>query len=125
MLRMPWGKYKGRPLTEVPAGYLAWVLEECDNVRGEFRRALELELIARLGLEVRPAGAFRAPAPPRPPANWSEIVRRWHREMALEFHPDRGGSNEACQALNAAHDRLQELLDEADDVLDDEDEDEF
>ena len=123
-MKMPWGKYKGRPLSEVPAGYLAWTLEECDNVRGEFRRALELELIDRLGLEVRPAGPYRAPAPPRPPANWPDVVRRWHREMVLEFHPDRGGSTEACQVLNAAHDRLQELLNEdEEDVLDDDEDD--
>ena len=40
----------------------------------------------------------------------ADVVRTWHREMVLKFHPDRGGSNEAMQAINTAHDRLKELV---------------
>ena len=25
---MPWGKHKGTPMSDVPAGYLAWLLEQ-------------------------------------------------------------------------------------------------
>jgi len=31
-VRMPWGKYKGRPVADLPGSYLAWELEECDKV---------------------------------------------------------------------------------------------
>jgi hypothetical protein len=30
--------------------------------------------------------------------------------MVLRFHPDRGGSTEAMQALNQAADRLREII---------------
>jgi curved DNA-binding protein CbpA len=38
-----------------------------------------------------------------------DLIGRWYREMSLRFHPDRGGSDEAMQAINHAHDRLKEL----------------
>jgi hypothetical protein len=119
---MPWGKYRGQPLNRVPAGYLAWTLETCDNVQGEFRRALEQELVARLGLEVKQPRPAPFAVRPQPPPNWNDLVRQWHREMVLQFHPDRGGSTAACQALNIGYERLQGLLGEDDDVLDDEEE---
>jgi hypothetical protein len=106
---MPWGKHKGLDLCQVPAGYLAWALEECD-LNPWLRQAIARELVNRLGLEIAPPRP-PPPPPPRsvPPDCWPDLLRRWHREMALQFHPDRGGSHEACRALNAAHDRLQEL----------------
>ena len=48
--------------------------------------------------------AERAAAP-----DWSRIIRQWLHEMALEFHPDRGGHVEAMKAINIAADRLKEL----------------
>jgi hypothetical protein len=77
---MPWGKYKGRHLAEVPCGYIAWVLESCGNVGGEFRRALEREPIDRLGIDVRPSGPFRAPAP--------KPKKKPRRPQAIDFFPD-------------------------------------
>jgi len=28
---MPWGKYKGKDLEEVPSGYLKWLAENCED----------------------------------------------------------------------------------------------
>jgi curved DNA-binding protein CbpA len=33
-------------------------------------------------------------------------IRRVYRELALIYHPDRGGSNEAMQAINEFYERL-------------------
>jgi hypothetical protein len=30
-IRMPWGKFKGTPMNEVPKGYLVWLVENSDN----------------------------------------------------------------------------------------------
>ena len=37
-------------------------------------------------------------------------VRMLFRNLALKYHPDRGGSQDAMQALNELHDQVQELL---------------
>lgn len=43
---MPWGKHVGKPLHEVPAGYLRYVLDECDgaskNLRTSIQKVLDL-----------------------------------------------------------------------------------
>lgn len=38
------------------------------------------------------------------------IVSKWYREMAMKFHPDRGGHHEAMVAINFAYERLKEML---------------
>jgi hypothetical protein len=48
--------------------------------------------------------------PPTPPANWSDVVKRWFRQMSLDYHPDRGGSHEAQKVINEGYPRLQELM---------------
>jgi hypothetical protein len=42
--------------------------------------------------------------------NLPAAITAWHREMSLAFHPDRGGSTQAMQALNAGVDRLRQML---------------
>jgi curved DNA-binding protein CbpA len=37
------------------------------------------------------------------------MIRQWYRGLVLDFHPDRGGSHEAMQAINEAHERLRKL----------------
>jgi hypothetical protein len=38
------------------------------------------------------------------------IIRDWYHRLALRFHPDRGGTNEAMQIVNYAHDELRRLI---------------
>jgi hypothetical protein len=44
---------------------------------------------------------------------WQPIIRQWHHEMSLLFHPDRGGTCEAMQAVNAGADKLRKLFAQA------------
>ncbi len=30
-MKMPWGKYKGKDLEDIPSPYIKWLSEECDN----------------------------------------------------------------------------------------------
>src|SRR5262245_24462951 len=98
-MRMPFGKYRGWPLEEVPDGYLAWVLDHCSNAGPTLRTAIR----QRLGLEPAP---FRAPGG----QDWPRVLQTWYHHLALDFHPDRGGSTEAMQAVNEAYDRLLAVL---------------
>jgi hypothetical protein len=44
------------------------------------------------------------------PVDWPARISRWYRQLCLDFHPDRGGSKEAMQAINEAHERLKKAL---------------
>jgi hypothetical protein len=94
-LRMPFGRHKGKFLDEIPASYLRWVLRECDNITPGLRRAIE----AAIDYE-----EF-TPEPPRP-GDLAGVVRDWYRDLALTYHPDKGGSVAAMQVVNECHERL-------------------
>lgn len=108
MVRMPFGKHKGELLEDVPTDYLRWVLRTCTRLAFGLRLAIHQELAAR-----PPEQSYtQAGSPTRPgmPVDWPDVLRRWHRQLCLDFHPDRGGSTEAMQAINAAYDRLRKMV---------------
>jgi uncharacterized protein (DUF3820 family) len=41
---MPFGKYRGKTVGEVPPRYLRWVLENCSNAPFNLRRAMQIVL---------------------------------------------------------------------------------
>jgi hypothetical protein len=104
---MDFGKHCGRRVSEVPTSYLRWVIREATEISPWLRRCIQDEVARRDG------GRHDTPQPPPRQSgamvNIGEVVRQWWREMALRYHPDRGGSTEVMQALNNAHQRLREL----------------
>lgn len=94
-IRMPWGKYRGCSLANVPTSYLCWVLEECDNLDPYLRRGVLSAIADRLGLTCG--------EPTRPPcARCSRLAQEWqtiYSRLARAIHPDRGGSTPAMQFL--------------------------
>lgn len=46
---MPWGKYKGKTIEEIPSGYLKW-LEDSANCDDELKEAAQSELEFRTKL---------------------------------------------------------------------------
>lgn len=91
---MPFGKYRGRPLRDIPESYLRWVLQHCDaaspSLLSEIRQILN----------------------PPTMAISSDVVGQWYRKMSLEYHPDRHGGNGAgMKVVNRCRDVLVEMLD--------------
>ena len=98
-MRMPWGKYRGRELSQTPDSYLLWVLDHCDYISPTLKNAIEEQLNLK-NSHVHP------PAPPP----WTSLLQGWYRQLALDFHPDRGGTNEEMRAITEAYSRLKKLL---------------
>ena len=114
--RMNFGKHRGKLLGDVPSSYLIWVLKEAECVEPWLREEIIQELQARgyrrKGCPDPEPDCGPSSAGPRaqPPADWSTIIRRWHRDLVLQHHPDRGGDVKVMQALNDACDRLKQLV---------------
>lgn len=91
---LSYGKYRGKALQEVPREYLEWLLASSR----ETVAAVEAELERRDLLEMADA-------------SWAErIIRTGFRALALQHHPDQGGTaGEMCELL-AANEQLNELL---------------
>jgi hypothetical protein len=106
---MPFGKHRGQPLTDIPTSYLAWAVRTCDL--SEWLREAVVAELKRRGVR---CGDPASDAPPAAaPVKWDGLVSRWYRELTLKWHPDKGGTKEAMQAVNDAHDGLRKMLQEA------------
>lgn len=73
---MPFGRYRGRSVTELDDDYLDWLLTRCDNVSGDLRAALEAE-------EARRNGAHGQGLPVKPPLRQTSIAHPQQPEMSL------------------------------------------
>ncbi len=98
-MEMPFGKYRDQELADIPTGYLQWLLTR--ELWPDLREAVADEL------ELRKSGFTRqAKQPPAPVLD----VADWYRKLSLQFHPDRGGSKEAMQAIHRAKELLEQML---------------
>lgn len=106
-MQMPWGKFRGQDLAQIPLDYIVWALEHAASVEPRLRTALVDEVGKRLGL-VRPS-------PPRTerPTNEGTVAAvfdRWFRAAVMRFHPDRGGDPQLMAALNNLRDEFRDVV---------------
>jgi hypothetical protein len=89
---MPWGKYKGKWLREIPGSNLFWLLESCEGLSATLRSDIEQELSNRLPRPMPRAAITRV--------DKQDFVLAWCKRAALACHPDRGGSTSAMKLVN-------------------------
>jgi hypothetical protein len=93
---MPFGRYRGRDLEQLPEGYIDWLLTI--SLRPYLRLALEAERRRRLG-------RWASPPPPRGAPRRrvvEELVGAGRRSLTRKYHPDVGGGHEQMVELNHA-----------------------
>ena len=98
-MKMPFGRYEGLELDELPADYLAW-LRSRDNMRErEWRARQEVDAGSRaVVLSAEVAAVAEA------------LVSAGYRSLAHQHHPDHGGDGEAMALVNAAVAALRQWL---------------
>lgn len=96
-MRMPFGKFRGEPVRDLPEWYLRWCLDNVklsDQLREEMREA-----VARFS----PDAALREALEVQ--------LKAWYRRMTQRHHPDHGGSDAAQAIINDCYESLRELID--------------
>lgn len=110
MVRMPFGKFKGCLLEEIRRDYLQWLLG-LNDLDAWLRHAVKAELSHRPASRARrsrPDDAAGRSHPP--PVDWLAILGQVRRRLALQHHPDRGGSIERMAGINLAIDAVESEL---------------
>ena len=115
-VRMEFGKHKGTLVTNLPTGYLNWLLNWMDSEASNWMSHSRTRLFDELDYEYlrrerRPTRAavkrFAVSAASR--SLLPEFIKSGYRVMALKHHPDKGGSDAAMIALKALKDALEKL----------------
>lgn len=100
-MKMPFGKWKGCELSELPDSYLKWLstLELYESLRCE----VDEEIQSRLTRD-HTRRAFGLPAPGKhvDRGGVEEIIGAGLRTLAKKHHPDLGGDPEAMKRINLA-----------------------
>jgi hypothetical protein len=130
---MPFGKYGGHRLEDIPLGYLVWsrdtidwdhrdialgdaIREEIKRRRDRLRQEQDEQDQAWREQRAEQERAWREARErawqfTQPLSGTDEIVKTWYRQLSLDFHPDRRkGSHEAMLAINEAYERLRKVL---------------
>ena len=99
MTSMPFGRYRGELLCDLPDDYLDWLLG-LDDLREPLRTRVAAEAARRARASERPiAGPVDGDVA-------VAIVEAGRRALALRHHPDRGGDTRVMQAINSTADKL-------------------
>ena len=87
---MPFGKFKGVNIIDIPTNYLCYAIEEFE-LPGELRQTLKLEVFNRLDLNSLDIHV-----------NYEALVdfKNIYRKLSVKYHPDRGGSEIEMKVLN-------------------------
>lgn len=92
---MPFGKYKGEFIEEIPSNYLIYSLENFD-VPTDLKDVIKFEICKRLDLDADIS-------------IFMDDVRSIYKKLCKKHHPDVGGSNQAMQAINEFNNELKKL----------------
>jgi len=103
---MPFGKYSGLRLDQVPTPYLLW-LNSLDDLREPLLSAVAEELDCR---ELDSDQSEVEAVPPEVLMVAESIIKVGLRHLALKNHPDAGGDPEAMKQINLAAQFLRSQL---------------
>ena len=116
-ISMPFGKYRGQLLSELPLDYLEWVLRIAtaswlrEAVLAEHRARTQSSSSSSHGGDGHEDGGHHHQHDPRAETSSApdlhELVARTRRRLATKYHPDAGGGNaDLMKGVNLMADAL-------------------
>jgi hypothetical protein len=106
-MKMPFGKYEGYDVREIPRNYLDWCLNNIGDLSPRLREAMEDALAGR-SRSARQRSPIKVIEKVRD--QFRTAVKTWYRHASRKHHPDHGGSNERMAVINEARDELLEAV---------------
>lgn len=104
-MKMPFGKYRGVLLADLPDDYLAWLFTKLE-LREPLRTQVGAEYHARFS---RRTSTATQPLP-EVITMAEELVSAGFRKLANQHHPDHGGDHKTMVLVNNAADFLRQSL---------------
>lgn len=104
-MRMPFGKYQGVLIADLPDDYLSWLFTKLE-LREPLRTKVGTEYHARFSRRTSTA----TPPLPEVITMAEELVSAGYRKLAHRHHPDHGGDHAAMVLVNNAADYLRTRL---------------
>jgi hypothetical protein len=105
---MPFGRYRGALLDQLPDDYLAWLLT-LDDLREPLRSAVAREANRRRTHEWRHETSARLACCPAPDVA-EALIGAGLRSLSRRYHPDAGGTHEQMIQVTAVADWLRGVL---------------
>jgi len=90
-MKMPFGKYKDKNITDIDTSYLNWLLNNTTRLDYNLKRYIMnyLESLENSFVDVN-----------------AEAIKKIYYQLSKKYHPDMGGSNEAMKAINEFYNLL-------------------
>jgi len=104
-MKMPFGKYKGVLIADLPADYLRWLFEQVE-LREPLRSFIHNEYHARFSKRTASA---KQPLP-EVITMAEELLSAGYRKLAQRHHPDHGSDHKTMVLVNNAADFLRQSL---------------
>jgi Putative quorum-sensing-regulated virulence factor len=105
---IPFGKYNGKLLTDLPDQYIAWLLSPGVELREPLRQSVVGEASRRERVREAERAAALVTADVVAAAN--EIIKQGVRVLTRINHPDAGGSVDTMKAVNNGAELLRAAL---------------
>jgi Putative quorum-sensing-regulated virulence factor len=99
-MQMPFGKYRGCDIDEIPEEYLKWVWSNVE-LHGQLKTAVKTVLrLYTIREDERGSSVVMVLEPGK--------IKTVYRELSRKYHPDHGGDHLAMCAVNDFYSRLLE-----------------
>jgi hypothetical protein len=101
---MPWGKFKYEQIEDLPDSYLLWLNFTADIQDPRLAGAVMDEIENRFPDRLPVQKVYLTQENEN--VSFRDRLKTIYRQMAMKFHPDRGGSLPAMQAINLFYEKL-------------------
>ncbi len=114
---MPFGKYEGHEVDDLPLGYLNWLVDNIvfndAELEDEVWAVIESRHVhrdERLRREREAAQIVRVTQSCPSPGLWAEVVKAGMRSIQKKYHPDLGGDHDDMIQVNAIREWINEYV---------------
>lgn len=108
-MRLPFGKYKGWHISQVPDDYITWLMDD-PRIWETTRAAANREWYRRHPDVIVVEEKIMFEIPPDLNKQAKELILAGYRSMVKKYHPDAGGDEEEMKKINLVMELFNPLI---------------